>query len=70
MTELQVMLQGVFEPSRFLALVRDFIVFEDDGGAADLERGPTRGPGSRTRPSGPRDADAGTAHAGAPRAGR
>ena len=33
MTELQVMLQGVFEPSRFLALLRDFVVFEDDGGA-------------------------------------
>ena len=33
LTELQVMLQGVFEPSRFLAMVRDFIVFEDDGGA-------------------------------------
>ena len=35
MTELQVMLEGVFQPSRFLALVRDFIVFEDDddGGA-------------------------------------
>ena len=33
MSELQVMLQGVFEPSRFLALLRDFIVFEDDGGA-------------------------------------
>ncbi len=31
--ELQVMLQGVFEPRRFLAMVRDFIVFEDDGGA-------------------------------------
>ena len=31
MTELQVMLEGVFEPSRFLALLRDFIVFEDDG---------------------------------------
>ena len=26
------MLSGVCEPSRFLALVRDFIVFEDDGG--------------------------------------
>ena len=26
------MLQGVFEPSRFLAMVRDYIVFEDDGG--------------------------------------
>ena len=33
LTELQVMLEGVFEPTRFLALLRDFIVFEDDGGA-------------------------------------
>ena len=32
-TELQTMIQGVFEKSRFLALFRDFIVFEDDGGA-------------------------------------
>ena len=32
-TELQAMLQGVFEPRRFLAMMRDFIVFEDDGGA-------------------------------------
>ena len=32
-TGLQVLIQGVFEKSRFLALVRDFIVFEDDGGA-------------------------------------
>ena len=31
MTELQVMLEGVFDPERFLALIRDFIVFEDDG---------------------------------------
>ena len=31
LTELQVMLQGAFDPHRFLALVRDFIVFEDDG---------------------------------------
>ena len=30
--QLQVMLEGVFEKRRFLALVRDFIVFEDDGG--------------------------------------
>ena len=30
--ELQVVIEGVFEPKRFLALVRDFIVFEDDGG--------------------------------------
>ena len=33
LTELQVMLQGVFEPRRFLAMMRDFTVFEDDGGA-------------------------------------
>ena len=31
-TELQVLIEGVFEKSRFLALVRNFIVFEDDGG--------------------------------------
>ena len=31
MTELQVMLEGVCDPARFLALVRDFIVFDDDG---------------------------------------
>ena len=30
--QLQVMLEGVCQPSRFLALVRDFIVFEDNGG--------------------------------------
>ncbi len=38
MTELQVMLEGVFEPSRFLALVRDFIVFEDNGGGALVKK--------------------------------
>ena len=32
--QLQVMLEGVFEPRRFLALLRDFIVFEDDGSGA------------------------------------
>jgi type I restriction enzyme R subunit len=31
MPELQVMIEGVFEPRRFLDLVRDFLVFEDDG---------------------------------------
>ena len=31
MTELQVMLEGVCQPERFLAMVRDFIVFDDDG---------------------------------------
>ena len=34
MTELQVMLEGVCAPDRLLALARDFIVFEDDGGGA------------------------------------
>ena len=34
MTELQVMLEGVCAPSRFLQMVRDFIVFEDDGSGA------------------------------------
>ena len=34
LTELQVMLEGAFQPWRFLSLVRDFIVFEDDGGGA------------------------------------
>ena len=33
-TEIQVMLQGVCDPDRFIALVRDFIVFEDDGSGA------------------------------------
>ncbi|MYK82294.1 MAG: type I restriction endonuclease subunit R, partial [Gammaproteobacteria bacterium] len=32
-TELQVLIKGVFEKGRFLSLLRDFIVFEDDGGA-------------------------------------
>ena len=38
MTELQMMLEGVFEPGRFLSLVRDFIVFEDDGGGALVKK--------------------------------
>ena len=32
-TELQVAIEGVFEKRRFLSLLRDFIVFEEDGGA-------------------------------------
>ena len=32
MPELQVVIEGVFAPRRLLDLVRDFIVFEDDGG--------------------------------------
>ncbi len=31
LTELQVMLEGVCQPERFLALLHDFIVFDDDG---------------------------------------
>ena len=31
LTELQVMLEGVCHPERFLAVLRDFIVFDDDG---------------------------------------
>ena len=38
LTELQAMLEGVFEPSRFLALVRDFIVFDDDGSSALVKK--------------------------------
>ena len=38
MTEFQVLLEGVFDPSRFLALVRDFIVFEDDSSGALVKK--------------------------------
>ena len=38
MTELQVMLEGVFERGRFLALVRDFVVFDDDGSGALVKK--------------------------------
>ncbi len=33
LTEMQVMIEGVFAPRRFLDIVRDFIVFEDEGEA-------------------------------------
>ena len=36
--ELQVMLEGVCSPDRFASLVRDFIVFEDDGGGALVKK--------------------------------
>ena len=36
--ELQVMLEGVCAPSRFLQMVRDFIVFEDDGSGALIKK--------------------------------
>ena len=38
LTELQVMLEGVCSPQRLLPLVRDFIVFEDDGGGAPVKK--------------------------------
>ena len=34
MPQLQVMLEGAFAPERFLGLIRDFIVFDDDGSGA------------------------------------
>ena len=37
-TELQVLIEGVFEKRRFLELLRDFIVFEDDGGGAPVKK--------------------------------
>ena len=36
--QLQVMIEGVCEPARFLALLRDFIVFEDDGSGALVKK--------------------------------
>ena len=38
MTELQVMLEGACSSSRFLQVVRDFIVFEDDGSGALIKK--------------------------------
>ena len=38
LSQLQVMIEGVCEPSRFLALLRDFIVFEDDGSGALVKK--------------------------------
>ena len=38
MPQLQVLLKGVCEPRRFLSLVRDFIVFEDDGSGALVKK--------------------------------
>ena len=36
--QLRVMLEGMCNPHRFLALVRDFIVFEDDGGGRPAKK--------------------------------
>ena len=38
MPQLQVVLEGVCAPGRFLSLVRDFIVFEDDGSGTLLKK--------------------------------
>ncbi len=38
MPQLQVMIEGLFEKRRFLDLVRDFIVFEDDGGGRLIKK--------------------------------
>ena len=38
LTQLQVMLEGACAPSRFLALLRNFIVFEDDGSDALVKK--------------------------------
>ena len=38
MIALQVMLEGVFAPARFLAFLRDFIVFEDDGSSVLIKK--------------------------------
>ena len=38
MSELQVLLEGVCLPQRFLQLIRDFIVFEDDGSGALVKK--------------------------------
>ena len=38
MTELQVMLEGVFDRRRLLRLVRDYIVFDDDGSGALVKK--------------------------------
>ncbi|MBM4118676.1 type I restriction endonuclease subunit R, partial [bacterium] len=38
MPELQVLIQGLLAPQRFLDLLRDFIVFEDDGSARAMKK--------------------------------
>ena len=36
--QLQVMIKGICQPHRFLTLIRDFIVFEDDGGGSLIKK--------------------------------
>ncbi len=38
LTELEVVIRGLLEPRRFLDLVRDFVVFEDDGSGAVVKK--------------------------------
>ena len=38
LTDLQVLIEGLFEKERFLAMLRDFIVFEDDGSGALVKK--------------------------------
>ncbi len=38
LTQLQVMLEGVFEPGRFLQLIRDYTVFDDDGSGSLVKK--------------------------------
>ena len=38
MPELQVMIEGACAPARFLRLIRDFIVFDDDGGSEPAKK--------------------------------
>ena len=47
--ELQVVIEGVFAPRRFLDLVRDFIVFEDEAAAGSRRRWPATTSSTRCR---------------------
>ena len=38
LVQLEVAIRGLCEPSRFLKMVRDFIVFEDDGGGVPMKK--------------------------------
>ena len=38
LVQLEVAIRGLCEPSRFLKMVRDFIVFEDDGGGSPMKK--------------------------------
>ena len=55
LSQLRVMLEGACAPSRFLALVRDFIVFEDDGSGSLVKKMAGLPPVSCSRGGGRRD---------------